>query len=60
MFVPESPKTSDYEDIPVWQPGESLTITPQPSQQQDDLRTTLQSTQHTNESNFNEVEVQVS
>ena len=41
--------------IPVWQPGQSLPVAPQPPQQQDDIRALLQIMHHTIESKFSEL-----
>ena len=55
VYVPESSERSDCVTVPVWQPGRSLAVAPQPLQQQDDVRALLQIMQHTIESNFSEL-----
>ena len=55
VYVPESSERSDCVTVPVWQPGWSLAVAPQPLQQQDDVWALLQIMQHTIESNFSEL-----
>ena len=51
VFVPESPVRSECEDIPMWQPGQSLPT----ASQHDDLQAMLQSMQHTVETHLEEI-----